>query len=208
MREHFSRQRDPLGTLTDMEQENNKTRREFWKPEPKTFSVFVKGVWVTEPKGVMDPLAAYHYIRDGVSKFQTEKLRGILDPKAAKQFKKREFETAVFSGVFTHKSDEELKKASGYVCFDIDYVDVQQTKDVLIGLEQFETVLLFTSPSGHGVKWVVNNKTVYGHVDFYQGVSYYLQETFHIQVDQQARDLSHGCLLPWDPEVYLNPNYM
>lgn len=37
-----------------MEQNGNKKKREFWKPEPMTFSVFDKGVTTTEPKGVMD----------------------------------------------------------------------------------------------------------------------------------------------------------
>lgn len=191
-----------------MEQNGNNKKREFWKPEPMTFSVFDKGVTTTEPKGVMDPYAVYTYIRDGISRYQTERLRGILDAAELKKYKQSEFETAVFSGVYSHKCDAGLVKPSGYVCIDIDHVPVQQTKDVLMGLEQFETVLMFTSPSGHGVKWVLNNRTLFSHVDFYSAVSNFLRDTCKIEVDMTARPLSHGCLLPWDPEVYLNPNYM
>ena len=193
---------------SDMEQENKTKRREFWKPILQTFSVYRKGVWVTEPYGVMDPYSAYLYIREGVAREQTEQLRRIYDPDKAKVFKQSQFETATFSGVFNRKCDDGLKKGTGYVCFDIDHVSVQHVKDVLISLEQFETVLMFTSPSGHGVKWLVNNRSVFKHVDFYTAVSNYLKEIHHIEVDMQARPLSHGCLLPWDPEVYINPLYL
>ena len=58
------------------------------------------------------------------------------------------------------------------------------------------------------MKWVLNNRTLFSHVDFYSAVSNFLRDTCKIEVDMTARPLSHGCLLPWDPEVYLNPNYM
>lgn len=107
------------------------------------------------------------YIRDGVAREQTEQLRRIYDTDKAKAFKHSQFETATFSGVYEKKCDGGLKKASGYVCFDIDHVSVQHVKDILMELKQFETVLIFTSPTGHGVKWVVNNRSIFKHVDFY-----------------------------------------
>lgn len=191
-----------------MEEYKEPKKREFWKPEPKTFSFLRKGVWNVEPCGVMDPYSAYTYIRDGVSRPQTERLRNIFDPDAFKKYKRSQFETVVFSGVFDRKCDEGLKKPSGYVCFDFDHIDVKATRELLMGLTQFETVLMFKSPSGHGVKWVVNNKTLFHHKAFYVAVYNYLKENFHLVADLDAADLSHGCLLPWDPDVYINPNYM
>lgn len=191
-----------------MEEYKEPKKREFWKPEPKTFSFLRKGVWNVEPCGVMDPYSAYTYIRDGVSRPQTERLRNIFDPDAFKKYKRSQFETVVFSGVFDRKCDEGLKKPSGYVCFDFDHIDVKATRELLMGLTQFETVLMFKSPSGHGVKWVVNNRTLFHHKAFYVAVYNYLKENFHLVADLDAADLSHGCLLPWDPDVYINPNYM
>ena len=191
-----------------MEEYKEPKKREFWKPEPKTFSFLRKGVWNVEPCGVMDPYSAYTYIRDGVSRPQTERLRNIFDPDAFKKYKRSQFETVVFSGVFDRKCDEGLKKPSGYVCFDFDHVDVRATRELLMNLTQFETVLMFKSPSGHGVKWVVNNKTLFHHKAFYVAVYNYLKENYHLVADLDAADLSHGCLLPWDPDVYINPNYM
>lgn len=191
-----------------MEEYKEPKKREFWKPEPKTFSFLRKGVWNVEPCGVMDPYSAYTYIRDGVSRPQTERLRNIFDPDAFKKYKRSQFETVVFSGVYDKKCDEGLKKPSGYVCFDFDHVDVRATRELLMNLTQFETVLMFKSPSGHGVKWVVNNKTLFHHKAFYVAVYNYLKENYHLVADLDAADLSHGCLLPWDPDVYINPNYM
>ena len=94
------------------------------------------------------------------------------------------------------------------MCFDFDHVDVKATRELLMSLEMFETVLMFKSPSGHGVKWVVNNKTLFHHKAFYVAVYNYLKENYHLVADLDAADLSHGCLLPWDPDVYINPNYM
>ena len=191
-----------------MEEYKEPKKREFWKPEPKTFSFLRKGVWNVEPCGVMDPYSAYTYIRDGVSRPQTERLRNIFDPDAFKKYKRSQFETVVFSGVYDKKCDEGLKKPSGYVCFDFDHVDVKATRELLMSLKMFETVLMFKSPSGHGVKWVVNNKTLFHHKAFYVAVYNYLKENYHLVADLDAADLSHGCLLPWDPDVYINPNYM
>ena len=53
-----------------MERTKETEKREFWKPTPQLFSAYRKGVWVTEPYGVMDPYAAYVYIRDGVAREQ------------------------------------------------------------------------------------------------------------------------------------------
>ena len=183
-------------------------KREFWKPVPQTFSVLKAGSKILKPYGVMDPYAAYKYIRDGVSREQTEKLRSIMDPKEFRKYKFNAFEMALFSGVFSKKDKNALTKATGYVCFDFNHVSVQQTKDILMGLEQFETILLFTSASGHGVKWVVNNNFVFEHEDFYNVVSNYLWEKYRIEADKNSNGIATGCLLPYDPEVYLNPNYM
>ena len=195
-------------TAASMENNTNTKKREFWKPVPQTFSVLKAGSKIVKPYGVMDPYGVYTYIRDGVSREQTEKLRSIMDPKEFRKYKFNAFETALFSGVFGRKEESGLQKPTGYVCFDFNHVSVQQTKDILMGLEQFETILLFTSASGHGVKWVVNNNFVFKHTDFYNVVSDYLWEKYRIEADKNSSGIATGCLLPYDPEVYINPNYI
>lgn len=191
-----------------METGRSNEKREFWKPEPMTFSVMGKGIWETEPKGVMDPYSAYVYIRDGVAREQTERLRTIMDAQGHRLYKCTEFESAVFSGVYKSLQDDAPTRPTGYVCFDFNYVSVQDTKDLLMGVEEYDTVLLFASPSGHGVKWVVNNRTVFNHEQFYKVVHDYMWKKYGLEVSMEAGDLSHRCFLPWDPEVYINPNYM
>ena len=115
-----------------METGKKTEKREFWKPVPQTFSVLKAGSKILKPYGVMDPYAVYKYIRDGVSREQTEKLRSIMDPKEFRKYKFNAFEMALFSGVFSKKDKNALTKATGYVCFDFNHVSVQQTKDILM----------------------------------------------------------------------------
>jgi hypothetical protein len=140
----------------------------------------------------------------------TERIIFVMNPtnRFRGRFGRIPFESVIFSGVYERKCDEGLREPSGYVCLDFDHVDVKATRELLMGLEMFETVLMFRSPSGHGVKWVVNNKTLFNHKAFYVAVYNYLKETHHLVADLDAADLSHGCLLPWDPDVYINPNFM
>ena len=58
------------------------------------------------------------------------------------------------------------------------------------------------------MKWVVNNNFVFEHEDFYNVVSNYLWEKYRIEADKNSSGISTGCLLPYDPEVYINPNYI
>ena len=73
-----------------METGKKTEKREFWKPVPQTFSVLKAGSKILKPYGVMDPYAAYKYIRDGVSREQTEKLRkppvGLSAPPACADY--------------------------------------------------------------------------------------------------------------------------
>ena len=131
-----------------METGRSNEKREFWKPEPMTFSVMGKGIWETEPKGVMDPYSAYVYIRDGVAREQTERLRTIMDAQGHRLYKCTEFESAVFSGVYKSLQDDAPTRPTGYVCFDFNYVSVQDTKDLLMGVEEYDTVLLFPALRG------------------------------------------------------------
>ena len=70
----------------------------------------------------------------------------------------------------------------------------------------FETELLFTSPSGVGVKWVT-------HIDlarcdfrtWYRAISNYLKQTYGLTADSSGVNISRACYLPHDPEVFVNP---
>ncbi len=75
--------------------------------------------------------------------------------------------------------------------------------------EYFETELLFVSPSGDGLKWIISiDITEATHQNFFQAIANYIKEVYQLEVDKSGKDISRACFLPHDPEVYINPKYL
>ncbi len=173
------------------------------------FSYYKAPVSNPAPEFSITPAIAYKLIKGSFFQEATEKLRAITDPKEARTFKASHFRYATFSGTFSHRSDKHLLQHSGVMVLDFDHLpDVEALKAKLIEDEQLETVLLFTSPSGNGLKWVIEvDLSGITHADMFRAVSNYVQETYKVQADPSGKDLSRACFLPHDPAVYLNPKY-
>ena len=162
---------------------------------------------------------AYNYIRGGVSALATARLRSL--PSAQRPaFKRSNFDFCTFSGLFRQRKAEQLLRHSYLVCFDFDHLsDVEAVALTLIGDPYFETMLLFRSPSGDGLKWVVSMEQNYAyrerffpvetpasyHALFFYAVQHYLLTTYSLEVDEKCKDVSRACFLPFDPNAYLNP---
>ena len=101
----------------------------------------------------------YKYITGDYAKLVTERLRSIADHGEARRYKAEMFDYVTFSGHFRTRQTSGLIEHSGFLCFDIDKIesedDLQNIKAQLITDEKLHTVLLFRSPSGNGLKWVV-----------------------------------------------------
>ncbi len=101
----------------------------------------------------------YKYITSDYAKLVTERLRSIADHGEARRYKAEMFDYVTFSGHFRTRQTSGLIEHSGFLCFDIDKIesedDLQNIKAQLITDEKLHTVLLFRSPSGNGLKWVV-----------------------------------------------------
>ena len=75
----------------------------------------------------------------------------------------------------------------------------------LIADSLLATRLLFTSPSGDGVKWVVEIDTCEApHREWFHSVSNYLSSRYHLESDAKCANESRACFLPHDPECYIN----
>ena len=173
------------------------------------FSFFKAPVRNTIPHKSISLLDAHNYIIGNYAKQRTEKLRSIRDAKQARQFKAANFDYCTFSGTFTSRSDKALIKHSGLLCLDFDHLNnVQTLFDRLLNDDYFDTQLLFRSPSGDGLKWIISiedNPTT--HSNFFTAVANYILQTYGIVVDKSGRDISRACFLPYDPNAYLNPAY-
>lgn len=98
---------------------------------------------------------------------------------------------------------------SNLICLDFDHLpDTESLFQRLLKDEYFETELLFRSPSGHGLKWVIpiaENRL--SHAEYFRRVSFYIKQPYGIEPDRSGKDLSRACFLPHDSQTYLNPKY-
>lgn len=140
---------------------------------------------------------------------ETEKLRTFEDKKQARIFKAANFDYVTFCGEFDIRSNDTVKTVSNLLCVDFDHVpDVEGLFNLLLEDQCFETALLFRSPSGDGLKWVIEiNKGNLAHDKFFLAVDNYIQKTYGLQVDKSGKDISRACFICYDPQAYINPNY-
>jgi hypothetical protein len=140
----------------------------------------------------------------------TEQLRAIQAKDEARKFKASKFDYATFSGAFERRNDKALLNHSGLLTIDFDHItNLQQLKNQLLNDEYFETELLFVSPSGDGLKWIIPiDITESTHQNFFNAIANYIEEVYQLEVDKSGKDVSRACFLPSDPEVFINPKYL
>ena len=171
------------------------------------FTFFMHPITNTVPHKNITLADAYNYISRPYAKDRTEKLRSLSDARRARNYKAAHFDYCTFSGTFESRSDKALVDHSGYLCIDFDHLtDVKGTFEMLLGDRYFETQLLFRSPSGDGLKWVISiNTAEVSHEEYFNAVANYLKRTYGLEADKSGKDVSRACFLPYDPEAYINP---
>lgn len=184
-----------------MENQGNKLAR---------FSFFSRPIINTRPSANFTLLDTYNYIVGYQAKEATTKLRMIGDVKMAREFKTANFDYCTFSGVFSKRNDKNLIEHSGLLCLDFDHLkNLDALRAQLLEDEYFETQLLFRSPSGDGLKWIINiDLSQTNHSDYFRAVANYLKQTYSVEVDQSGKDVSRACFLPHDPDCFINQNLL
>ena len=137
----------------------------------------------------------------------TRQLRSIpVENKNERREHKKKHPHIVFGGVFSHRSKDGLIKPSNLICVDLDHIgthaDVEDLKDTLCEDTELNPVLLFTSPSGDGLKVVVPvQQTISGDEDFrlaYKSLTHYFEQTYQLTPDPNCKDISRSCFLCYD----------
>jgi hypothetical protein len=161
------------------------------------------------PEKEINLVQVYNLIRGKDYGKQTAFLRSISDEAEARKFKATHFNYVTFSGTFSQRNDQFLKKHSGLLTLDFDHLqDVEALKFSLLHDEYFETELLFVSPSGDGLKWIIPIDLDKGtHAEWFRAVSQYIRTTYRLEIDKTGINPSRACFLPFDPDVYINPGY-
>ncbi|KAA6303269.1 MAG: hypothetical protein EZS26_000538 [Candidatus Ordinivivax streblomastigis] len=174
------------------------------------FSFFKAPITNTKPHKAVSLLQIYNAIKGDYYKDKTLKLRAISDVAQARKFKAANFDYCTFSGVFSSRSDKSLVQHSNMLCVDFDHLsDVELLRNQLLQDDYFDTLLLFRSPSGDGLKWIISiDVTQATHANYFLSVSNYLKATYNVEADKSGKDISRACFIPHDSEVFINPIYL
>ena len=201
----------------ELDEPDNENRQEEARAKAKEkeeefpqFSFFKSPITNIIPYASISALQLYHLIKGDRYVERTRFLRTLTKPLEARKFKAERFEYVCFSGTFTKRGDAFLVQHSGLLVIDIDHVDhVEEIKEKLLTDKFFKTELLFCSPSGNGLKWVISidlNKC--DHLMWFRSVSAYLQDAYNLTADKSGKDISRACFLPYDQNIYIHPKYL
>lgn len=193
-----------------------------YSPFSPLFSFFKAPISNTKPHKAVSLLQIYNAIKGNYYKDRTEKLHTILasplsfgEGSGVRSFKAANFDYCTFSGTFTSRNDKALIKHSGLLCVDFDHLQsVELLRNQLLQDEYFDTQLLFVSPSGDGLKWIISISPLVGdlggytHGDYFAAVANYILQTYGVAVDKSGRDISRACFLPYDPQAFINPLFL
>lgn len=145
---------------------------------------------------------------------KTAALRELKTEDAQRKFKQQHLDYVLFGGMFHTFSDSGLVMPSLHFCIDFDHIeDVKELEDRLLEDKYFETELMFRSPRGNGVKWLIDAKDTIlevGYSKAYEAIRTYLMETYSLtdkQVDKNCSNISRATYLCEDKNVYINPKY-
>jgi len=171
------------------------------------FSFFKAPIKNTIPHKTVSLVQVYNVITGEYYKQHTEKLRSISDTVQARKYKAANFDYCTFSGVFTARNDKSLITHSELMCIDFDHVqNIDTLRQALLADEYFDTQLLFVSPSGDGLKWIIEIDTRKApHGEYFASVANYILQTYSVEVDKSGKDISRACFLPFDPNAFINP---
>lgn len=177
------------------------------KPKPvelPKFSYFKAPVANIYPLKDISLIQAFKAIKSDHFAALINQLRSIEDKTQARQFKATKLPYFTFSGTFEKRNDDSLKKHSGYACLDFDHVpNVQELKAKLVKDRNLDPQLIFVSPTGNGLKCVVNIDLNFTHTANYDSIKKYILAEYKIEIDK-TQDVSRACFVSFDPDCYLN----
>lgn len=177
-----------------------------WRPRVSYFKPPISNVLPSEEISLQE--VHRRIIGDDFAKI-TRELRAITDPKLKRRYKAANFPYVTFAGSFAKRQDAALLKSSLLMVFDFDQLeDLPQARRQLLDIPFFDTELLFTSPSGNGLKWVIKfYRDDISYQDYFLSLANYLIITYNLTPDFSGKDVSRACFLPHDPQAYLNPKH-
>ena len=177
-----------------------------WRTDCSFFKAPVRNVF---PCQTLRLNSIYKLIIGNAYKSITEELRGIEDIKEKRKFKANKFDYVTFSGMFERRNDKFLQKHSNLITIDFDHlVDLYKVREQLLKDPYFDTELLFISPSGDGLKWIIRiDLEEATQTEYFAAISNYIKQTYNVEVDASGKDVSRACFLPHDANAFLHKRH-
>lgn len=140
-------------------------------------------------------------IREGKWQDGVLKVRTIADKKERDLQKKRNPMVTV-SGSFVGRSDNSIRKHSGFIAIDIDRVENPNAVKELVANDKY-LYAAFISISGTGLCLIFR---IDGsrHLDSFEGIGGYLYETYQLIIDQTCKNVSRSRFVSYDPYMVVN----
>ena len=161
------------------------------------------------------PLAdIYRYITGEEAKDATLALRAADSTEQQRCIKRKRFKACTPHGTFyQRRKQENLIQESGMMVIDFDHLTPGQHAELLQRLpldQRYETELMFTSPSGHGIKWFIACGSHEGATfrSLFEDICLHICGEYGVRPDPSGKDLPRCCFLPWDPQCYINPRFI
>ena len=171
------------------------------------FSFFLRPISNKYPYREMSLFQVYQYLRGNSARTTTEELRKLTDKNERRAYKSSHFDYVTFSGVFSYCNDASLVSHSRLLCIDLDDLGDRVEELFRTLMDHPMTLLLFHSPGGCGLKWVIEiDLAKCDHKTWFTAIRNYLMMTFRLsdsQVDKSCSNVSRGCFLGYDPDAYL-----
>ena len=178
------------------------------------FSYYTKPIMNVKPRSNINLLQLYEVIRNPkYFEKATLELRKIPDKTAKAKFKQTQFDFALLHGIFepNKRTSKDCIKPSGYLCIDIDHYkgNLSELKKTLIGDYNLDIQLMFISPSGDGLKVVIqydtNKNTL---IEIFEFMELYFKQAYQITIDDKCKNIDRACFICYDSEVFINPKIL
>ena len=182
-------------------------------PALPRFSYYRRGIAATVPYATITPAQLFAVLTSARHRAQTEALRAAPVGSPERDELKKRLDYVTPAGTFTRRANDALAEPSGLMVLDFDHVpDVPAARAAVLAdaLLAPELVLLFTSPSGDGLKILVRTDPNAGHLDNFRALADYLGRKYGplgLTPDEAGKDVARACFVPYAPDAWLAPAY-
>ena len=129
----------------------------------------------------------------------------IAEVRGGNKEKKKRLPVVCFSGEFSSRADDALFEHSGFIVLDFDHVDVNATKAALATDDYVHSC--WTSPSGDGIKALVQITNTERHRDHFRALTTYFEKQYTLEVDESGINESRACFESYDPDIIVKDEW-